>query len=63
MAIGKILQAPLILLVYIIFGASIYAFIKDLIGFPTVIFLGVIVILHIIGVFINIRKRKVEDVD
>ena len=57
MKIGTTLQSPLILLVFISFGASIYAWFNGLIELTTVIFLGVIITLYIIGLILNNRKK------
>ena len=60
MRLGTILQFPLILLVFISFGASIYAMLKDLVGWSTVIILGIIISFYIIGFILNTRKQQNE---
>ena len=60
MRFGTILQFPLILLVFISFGVSIYAISKDLVEWPTVIILGIIIVFYIIGFILNTRKQQNE---
>jgi len=54
--IGTILKIPLVLLVFIIFGVSIYA--RSLVGLRTIITLGIIVLLYIVGVLLNRKKSN-----
>ena len=64
MRLGTILQSPLILVVFISFGVSIYAISKDLVEWPTVIILGIIIAFYIIGVILNAKeKHKIEGKD
>jgi uncharacterized membrane protein YkvI len=62
--IGKVLKAPLILLVLASFGASIYAAANAIQGitYSVPVILGLILILYIIGMFLDRRANDNEAV-